>query len=126
MKKLIVVAPILVALLVVANTLFIMDETEQGIVIQFGKYVRTIREPGLHVKIPFLQDVTKYDKRLLRYDAAPAEFLTRDKKALVVDSYARFLIVDPLLFFQRMQDMPRAHARLDNIIASVLRMSIPC
>ena len=124
MKNLIVVAPILVALLVLVNTLFIIDETEQGIVIQFGKYVRTVKEPGLHVKIPFMQDVTKYEKRLLRYDAAPAEFLTRDKKALVVDSYARFRISDPLQFFQTMRDMPRAHARLDAIISSVLRETV--
>jgi membrane protease subunit HflC len=124
MKKLIFVVPVLLALLVVSNTLFTMDETEQGIIIQFGRYVRTVREPGLHYKIPFVQDVTKYEKRLLRYDAPPAQFLTRDKKALEVDSYARFLIVDPLLFFQRMQDMPRAHARLDNIIGSVLREAV--
>ena len=124
MKNLMYVVPVLVALLVISNTLFTMDETEQGIVIQFGRFVRSVREPGLHYKIPFVQDVTKYEKRLLRYDAAPAQFLTRDKKALEVDSYARFLIVDPLLFFQRMQDMPRAHARLDNIIASVLREAV--
>lgn len=124
MKKLYFVAPILVALLVAVNTLFIMDETEQGIVIQFGKYVRSIREPGLQVKIPFLQEVRKYDKRLLRYDAAPAEFLTRDKKALVVDSYARFRIIKPLQFFQTMNELSRAHARLDAIIASALREAV--
>ena len=60
----------------------------------------------------------------MRYDASPAEFLTRDKKALVVDSYARFLIDDPLQFFQTMRDMPRAHARLDAIIASALREAV--
>lgn len=124
MKNLFYVIPILLVVVVTANTLFIMDETEQGIVIQFGKYVRTVREPGLHVKLPFLQDVTKYEKRLLRYDAAPAEYLTRDKKALVVDSYARFSIEDPLLFFQTMRDLPRAHARLDAIISSALREAV--
>lgn len=124
MKKLIFVVPVLVALLVINSTLFTIDETEQAIIIQFGRYVRTVDEPGLHVKLPFVQEITKYEKRLLRYDAPPAQFLTRDKKALEVDSYARFRISDPLLFFQRMQDMPRAHARLDNIIGSVLREAV--
>ena len=124
MKNLIYIVPVLLALLVAANTLYIMDETEQGIVLQFGRYERTVNEPGLHVKLPFLQDVTKYEKRLLRYDAAPAEFLTRDKKALVVDSYVRFRITNPLQFFQTMRDMPRANARLDAIISSALREAV--
>ncbi len=124
MKNLVIVAPVIVALLLVANTFFTVDETEQVLVIQFGKYVRTVREPGLDAKIPFVQDLTRYEKRLLRYDAPPAEYLTRDKKALVVDSYARFRITDPLMFFQTLKDMPRAHARLDNIIASALREAV--
>jgi membrane protease subunit HflC len=104
--------------------LFTIDETEQGIVLEFGKFVRSVREPGLHVKLPFVQQVTLYDKRLLRYDASPAEFLTRDKKALVVDTYARYRISDPLKFFQTLRDLPRAHARLDAIISSVLREAV--
>ena len=124
MKNLIFIVPILLALLVAGNTFFIIDETEQSIVVQFGRYERTIKEPGLHYKIPFLQDVTKYEKRLLRYDAAPAEFLTRDKKALVVDSYARYRITNPLQFFQTMRSIPQAHARLDAIIASALREAV--
>lgn len=119
---LIAVAVAVVAL--VSSTLFTIDETEQGIVIQFGKYVRSVQEPGLHVKLPFLQAVTTYDKRLLRYDAAPAEFLTRDKKALVVDIYARYRIVDPLKFYQTLRDLNRAHARLDAIISSSLREAV--
>jgi len=121
------VALIAVAVLVVAlvsSAFFAIDETEQGIVIQFGSYVRTVQEPGLHMKIPFIQAVTTYEKRLLRYDAAPAEFLTRDKKALVVDIYARFRIVDPLKFYQTMRDMNRAQARLDAIISSSLREAV--
>jgi membrane protease subunit HflC len=123
-KNLIIIVPVLLVLLVISSIFFQMNETEQGIIIQFGKYQRSVREPGLHVKIPFIQDVHRYEKRLLRYDAAPAEFLTRDKKALVVDSYARFLISDPLKFFQTMRDMPRAHARLDAIISSALREAV--
>lgn len=116
---------IVVAVAVVGvSSVFTVDETEQAIVIQFGKFVRSVREPGLHVKLPFVQTVTTYDRRLLRYDAAPSEFLTRDKKALVVDIYARYHIVDPLKFFQTMRDQSRAHARLDAIISSSLREAV--
>ena len=124
MKNLMIVVPIVLVLLVANSTLFTMDETEQGILIQFGEYQRTVKEPGLHWKLPFVQDVVKYEKRLLRYDAPPAEYLTRDKKALVVDSYARFYIRDPLLFFKTMRDLSRANARLDNIISSELREAV--
>ncbi|MCH9044686.1 MAG: protease modulator HflC [SAR324 cluster bacterium] len=122
--KIAILVVLAAALLVVYSSVFTMDETKQGIVIQFGEFVRTIREPGLHFKLPFIQDVTRYEKRLLRYDAAPAEFLTRDKKALVVDIYARFSIVDPLKFFKTLRNTSRAHARLDNIISSVLREAV--
>jgi modulator of FtsH protease HflC len=115
---------VVAAVLVVGGTFFTIDETEQGIVIQFGSYVRTVQEPGLHVKLPFMQAVTVYEKRLLRYDAAPAEFLTRDKKALVVDIYSRYRIVDPLKFYQTMRDESRANARLDAIISSSLREAV--
>ena len=120
-----VTVAVLVLLGILAGSaLFTVDETEQGIVTQFGKYVRSVQDPGLHLKTPFIQTVTRYDKRLLRYDAAQAEFLTRDKKALVVDTYARYRIVDPLRFFQTLRDLPRAHARLDAIISSSLREAV--
>ncbi len=124
-KTIMIAAPLLVALLVITNALFIVDETKQVIVLRFGAaYVRTVNEPGLHYKIPFVQSVTEYEKRLLRYDAAPAEFLTKDKKALVVDSYARFRISDPKKFFETVNNLGVARARLDNIISSVLRESV--
>ncbi len=119
-----IIVVLLAAGAVVYSALFTIDETKQAIVIQFGEFVRTIREPGLKWKVPFIQKVTRYEKRLLRYDAAPAEFLTRDKKALVVDIYARYRIVDPLKFFQTLRDSSRAHARLDNIISSSLREAV--
>ena len=122
--KIALIAVIVATAVTLSSTLFTMDETEQGIIIEFGKFVRSVQEPGLHMKMPFVQQVTLYDKRLLRYDAAPAEFLTRDKKALVVDIYARYRIVDPLVFFQSMRDLSRANARLDAIISSSLREAV--
>lgn len=114
----------IVALALLGGTFFTVDETEQVIVIQLGRFVRAVQDPGLHVKVPFIQSVTRYEKRLLRYDAPPAEFLTRDKKALVVDAYARYGITDPRKFYETLKDMPRAHARLDAIISSVLRETV--
>lgn len=122
--KIALVAVALAVVGVLYSTFFTVDETEQVIVVQFGKYVRSVTEPGLDVKTPFVQNVAYYDKRLLRYDAAPSEFLTKDKKALVVDAYARYRIDDALEFFQSMRDLSRAHARLDAIISSSLREAV--
>ena len=125
MKKNAVVIIIVVLLAFVVNSaVFTVDETEQALVLQFSRIVRSVTEPGLAVKIPFIQDVIKYEKRLLRYDAAPAEFLTRDKKSLVVDTYTRFKISDPTVFYGALRDLSRAHARLDNIISSALREAV--
>jgi len=115
---------ILAALILLTDAFYSVDETEQVIVIQLGTFIKAVPEAGLHVKIPFIQSLTSYDKRLLRYDAPPAEFLTKDKKALVVDAYARFRIVNPRKFYETLRDMPRANARLDAIIASALREAV--
>ncbi len=123
--NIIVLAAVLVIAVVTSFTFFTIDETEQGVIIQLGEYVRTVKEPGLHMKIPFYQDIKRFEKRLLRYDAAPVEFLTRDKKTLVVDVYARFRIVDPLIFLKSMQgDMNIALGRLDTVISSSLREAV--
>ncbi len=114
----------LVALILLTDGFFTVDETEQVIVIQLGRFIREVRDPGLHLKIPFIQSVTRYEKRLLRYDAPQAEFLTKDKKALVVDAYARFRIVDARKFYETLRDMARANARLDAIISSTLREAV--
>ena len=114
----------LVLLILLTDAFFTVDETQQVIIIQLGTFIRSVQEPGLHFKVPFIQSVTRYEKRLLRYDAPPAEFLTRDKKALVVDSYARYKIIDPRRFFETLKDMPRATARLDAIISSGLREAV--
>lgn len=100
---------------------FTVDETRLAIITQLGKYVRTIEEPGLHLRTPLLQTVHYFEKRILEYDAAPAEILTQDKKNLVVDNYARWKISDPLKFYQTVRDEAGAQTRLDDIIYSELR-----
>ncbi len=113
-----------VALFFVVNAFFIVDQTEQALVLQLGKPVRVIKEPGLNMKIPFLQQVVSFDRRLLHYDAAPAEIITKDKKNLVIDNYSKWQIIDPLKFYQSVRTEAGAQSRLDDIIYSELRMEL--
>jgi membrane protease subunit HflC len=126
MKK--TTTPILILLVlivaVVFQSAFIVQQTEKAIVLQLGKPDNVIYGPGLHFKIPFIQNVIYFDARLLEYDAQPAEALTKDKKALVLDNYARWSIVDPLLFYQTVRTIPGAQARLDDIVYSQLRAAL--
>ena len=125
MRKLVILGILVVALLVVAyQGLFVVDEKDQVIVLQFGNFVRTVREPGLYFKTPFIQDITRYEKRLLRHDAPPAEYLTQDKKSLVVDTYTRYRITDPLKFRENLNDVRRANNRLGEIISSLMRQEV--
>lgn len=125
MKKGTLLIVLIVAILFLANlSLFIVDETKQAIVLQFGKPIRTISEPGLNWKIPFIQNVVFFEDRLLVYDAAPTEIITKDKKTLIVDNYARWKIIEPLIFLQTVRDLNGAQARLDDIIYSELRVDL--
>lgn len=111
-------------LVVAVQTFYLVDQTEMAIVLQLGKPTGDTIGPGLHAKIPFIQNVVFFDARLLEYDAKAAEVLTLDKKNLVVDNYARWRIVDPLLFYQTLRTVSRAHARLDDIIYAELRVAL--
>jgi len=125
MKKGTLLIVIIVAILFLANlSLFIVDETKQAIILQFGKPIREIGEPGLNWKLPFIQNVVFFEDRLLVYDAAPTEIITKDKKTLIVDNYARWKITDPLKFLQTVRDLNGAQARLDDIIYSELRVDL--
>jgi len=110
-----------VLLVIAARTLYAVSETEQVVVTQLGRPVRLVQTPGLHLKVPFLQQLTFFEDRLLDYDAAPAPVITRDKKNLVVDNYAKWQIRDPLKFLQTVQNEAGAQARLDDIIYSKVR-----
>jgi membrane protease subunit HflC len=96
----------------------------QAIVVQLGDPVRTVREPGLYWKIPFIQNVLYFDQRLLEYDASPRELLTKDKQQLVVDNYSRWRIRDPLQFYRTVRNEEGAQSRLDDIIYSNLRETL--
>jgi modulator of FtsH protease HflC len=108
----------------IPQVLFSIDEREQAIVTQLGAYVRTITDPGLHIKMPFVQTVHRFDNRILATDADPAEYLTLDKKRLVVDYVARWQIKDPLAFFISVATLDGARARIEDIVFSELRQAI--
>ena len=96
----------------------------QAMIVQLGDPVRDVREPGLYWKIPFIQQVTYFDRRLLDYDASPKEILTRDKQQLVVDNYSRWRIIEPLKFWRTVRNEDGAQSRLDDIVYSNLRETL--
>lgn len=109
-------------LLVAASSLFTVNQTQQVLITQFGEYVRTIQTPGLHVKVPFIQSVTAFDRRLLDYDAPGEEMILGDQRRLIVDSFTRFRITNPLLFFQTVGAAEQGiRGRLAPIVSSSLR-----
>jgi membrane protease subunit HflC len=112
---------LIVAGFVTYLSLFTVKEINQAIVLQFGDPKRVIAEPGLQVKIPFIQNVVFIDRRILSLDPQPEEVIASDQKRLIVDAYARFKIVDPLKFYISVGDERVARSRLATIINSRLR-----
>jgi membrane protease subunit HflC len=92
--------------------------------VQLGEPVRVVQEPGLYWKVPFIQQVTYFDRRLLDYDAASKDILTVDKQQLSVDNYSRWRIADPLQFYRTVRDERGAQSRLDDIVYSDLRETL--
>ncbi|MSR24690.1 MAG: protease modulator HflC [Nitrospiraceae bacterium] len=122
-----ILAILAIAILLVVlgvSPLFIVDITQTAIVVELGKPKRNYTSPGLYFKVPFIQDVTYFDKRLLDYDSSPQEVITQDKKTLLIDNFAKWRIVDPLKVFQNFQTQRGALRRLDDIIYSELRVEL--
>lgn len=122
-------APLIVVLLVVAafllgNSVYVISEAEQAILTQFGKPVGGVNYAGLHFKIPFVQDVSRFERRILKWDGDPNQVPTEDKKFIWIDTTARWRIVDPLLFFKTVATEMGAQSRLDDIIDSVVRDAV--
>lgn len=109
---------IIVAVVMVASGMFYtVNETEQVIITQMGKPVgEPVTQPGLHIKLPFIQQANYFDKRFLAWDGNPNQIPTKDKRFIWVDTYARWRIADPLLFFQRLRDQYQAQSRLSDIL----------
>lgn len=111
-----------VVVLLAGNAFYTLDETEQAIITQFGEPIgKSIRDAGLHIKTPFIQKVTIFDKRILAWDGDPNQIPTEDKKYIWVNTFARWHIVDPLKFYQSVNNELAARSRLDDIIDGVTR-----
>jgi len=107
-----------------ASPFFIVDVTQNAIVVQLGKPVRNLNEAGLYTKIPFFEEVTYFDKRLLDYDSDAQDVITQDKKTLLLDNFAKWRITDPLKVYQNFQSQRGALQRLHDIIYSELRVEL--
>ncbi len=115
----------LVLLVVLRGAFYVVQEPEQVIITQFGKPIGDpILKPGLKVKVPLIQKIHRFDKRFLEWDGDPNELPTKDKRFIWVDTYARWKIKDPLLFFQRLRDERGAQTRLDDILDGETRNAI--
>lgn len=122
MKSKALIIPLVIVLFVLYQGIFTVDETQQVVVTQFGKPVGDpITEPGLNFKIPFVQTITYFPKNLLQWDGDPSQIPTLDKTYIYVDTFARWKIVDPLKFFQTVNNVVGGLARLDDIIDAAVR-----
>lgn len=119
-----IVILLIVGIVILSDTLFIVDETNQVLITQFGEYIRTVQDAGLHAKIPFIQKITVFEKRVLASDALETEYLTLDKKRVVVDHVTRWRITDPHEFYKGVRTEAGALARLEEVVSGRLREEI--
>jgi membrane protease subunit HflC len=126
MNRLIMVAGALVVLLfIAASSLFTVHQTQQVLITQFGEPKRVVREPGLNVKVPFIQTVIGFDRRLLDFDAPGQELILGDQRRIVVDTFTRYRIVNPLRFYQTVGATETGiRLRLGPIVSSTLRNTL--
>ncbi len=121
-KQRTVIIFIVVLLIVISSALYILDERQQAIITQFGDPIGdAITNAGLHIKIPFIQKVHYFEKRILEWDGDPKQIPTSDKRYIWLDTFSRWKIVDPLKFYQTVRNETFAHGRLDDIISGTTR-----
>ncbi len=124
-REYVLLAILAVLLVVIIDGTYVLNETQQAIITQFGEpRGDPITDPGLHFKLPFLQRANYFDKRFLQWDGDADQMPTKDKRFISVDTYARWRITDPLLFFQRLRDERGAQSRLDGILDGETRNAI--
>ena len=115
----------LVSIALAGGSVYTVSEINQAIITQFGEPVgEPVTEPGLHFKLPFIQTANMFEKRFLEWDGYPNQVPTRDRRFIWVDTYARWRITDPLLFFQRLRDERGAQSRLDDILDGETRNAV--
>ena len=116
-----IIGTLAVMLLVLVSSLFTVYQTENALVLRFGQLRRAITEPGLNIKVPFVDDVVYVDKRILALDSPVEELIASDQKRLVVDAFSRYKIKDPVKFYITLRDQTRARSRLAAIVSSSMR-----
>ena len=116
---------LLIVLFVLGGSVYTVSEVDQAIITQFGEPVgEPVTEPGLHFKLPFIQTANMFERRFLEWDGFRNQVPTRDRRFIWVDTYARWHITDPLLFFQRLRDERGAQSRLDDILDGETRNAV--
>ena len=121
-RSIILLGVLAAAIFTASSTLFTVHQTQQVLITQFGEPMRVIREPGLQAKLPFIQSVISFDRRLLDFDAPGEEVILGDQRRLIVDSFTRYRITDPLRFYQTVGATEAGiRARLNSIVTSSLR-----
>ncbi len=124
-KAMVILGVVLVTFGIVGSaSLFTVDQTEQAIVMQFGNPQRVIRAPGLYVKIPFIQDIVYYDRRVLSLDPPPGQVILNDQKRINVDAFARYRIINPLMFFKALRTEGQFRDQVGRILNSAVRNSM--
>ncbi|MDJ0931190.1 protease modulator HflC [Breoghania sp.] len=119
------VAIVLIAAAVLAYlSFFVVNPTQQALVLQFGEIRRTAKKPGLYIKVPFVQNVVFFDNRVLDLNMEPKEVIAADKKRLIVDAFARYRIENPVLFFQTVNNVREADLRLSTFLDASLRSEL--
>ncbi len=120
-RNIIIILILFIGFLTFTGAFFIVNETKQAIVLQFGEPRQVISKPGLQFKIPFIQDAVYLDSRMLNLDPQPEEMILSDQKRIIVDSFARYRIVDPLKFFQTVRNEATFSDRFGRIINAAVR-----
>ncbi len=121
MSRLIIYITIIILGFIGLNSLFTMNERQQGLVLQFGEPKRVVKTSGLNFKLPLIQNVVRYDKRILEYDLPVEEVIAVDKKRMLIDSFTRFKIIDPLEFYKTVGNEVNVRNRLNSNVISSLR-----
>ena len=112
---------VIIAIIILFNALFIVRQTQQTLILQFGDPIRIIQKPGLNIKIPLIQTAIYYDVRILEFDAEVEEVILSDQKRLLVDAFIRYKIVDPLRFYQAVGNENGFKARVTGLLSGSLR-----
>ena len=120
-RNILIILILLMGLLTLTGSFFVVQEWRQAIVLQFGEPVQVIKEPGLKFKIPFIQDAIFFDRRMLNLDPQPEQMILSDQKRIIVDSFARYKIVDPLKFFQTVRSEANFSDRFGRILNASVR-----